>query len=321
MTPADVEMELPESLVRAVRSIPPGRWAMGVSGGADSIALLHLVHRYRKDVTLCVVHIDHETRNGESARDAQFVEALAWSLDLRVEVAVRRELEPQVGCDASNISAVFRECRLMMFRWVVHGQNLQGVLLAHHADDQAESVMLRLLRGNGYTGLVGMSERSVVEGVTLVRPLLGVRRAELRAWLTSINQRWREDLSNASGDYARNRVRQVLATRPELTEALLDVSASFDRLRAWVSDTAPVLSNAFRVTDVTGLAGLLASESVRRWLVGRGVPVDRVDRPTLARLMEMITDAGTTSVRTFPRGMRVRRRRGVIDVMPKPNRS
>ena len=81
-----------------------------------------------------------------------------------------------------------------------HG--LAGVILAHHADDQAETVLLRLLRGSGFAGLAGMSARSIVGGLTILRPLLGAPRESFREHLGGIGQTWREDQSNQSSQYA-----------------------------------------------------------------------------------------------------------------------
>jgi tRNA(Ile)-lysidine synthase len=88
--------------------------------------------------------------------------------------------------------------------------HLDGVILAHHADDQAETVLLRLLRGSGYAGLAGMARDSDVGGLRVLRPLLTVRAESLRQYLKSRSLSWREDSSNRSGKYLRNRVRIFL---------------------------------------------------------------------------------------------------------------
>ena len=92
--------------------------------------------------------------------------------------------------------------RLALFRSIVKREKLSGVILAHHADDQAETVLSRLLRGSGYTGLAGMLPRASVCGLMILRPLLDVRREMLRKYLRSIGEAWREDLSNRSPQYA-----------------------------------------------------------------------------------------------------------------------
>src|ERR1700722_9419907 len=104
-----------QSLLAAVGEIPPGNWAIGVSGGADSVALLLLLQR-RPDLSLHVVHLDHETRNGESADDAEFVAQLADTLALPCTIALRSQIElPPIA----NLSARFRLARIALFKRVV----------------------------------------------------------------------------------------------------------------------------------------------------------------------------------------------------------
>ncbi len=187
----------------AIQSISPGAWAVGVSGGADSVALLRLLHE-RPDLRLHVAHLDHETRGNQSAGDAQFVASLAAHLGLPCTVAPLREFESGEVIGTANRSARFRAARLALFRRVVECAKLDGVILAHHADDQAETVFHRLCRGGGPEGLAAMRTESRIGGLRVVRPLLGVRRLELRRYLESISQDWREDASNSSDQYAQS---------------------------------------------------------------------------------------------------------------------
>jgi tRNA(Ile)-lysidine synthase len=151
---------------------------VGVSGGGDSVALLELLAGQRRgDLELIVAHLDHETRAGASAADAQFVEELAQQRSLRCIVARRADIEKDIGEVPANRSARYRAARLACFRRVITEEKLDGVVLAHHADDQAETVVQRLLRGSGPAGLTGMRADSVVSGVRIVRPLLRSRQS------------------------------------------------------------------------------------------------------------------------------------------------
>src|SRR5206468_4004488 len=121
----------------AAASVPPGRWAIGVSGGADSVALVCLLHG-RADLSLRVVHLDHELRGEQSAADARFVCELADVL--KVPCTARRLSQmPSALPLPANLSARLRAFRLALFRQVVAELGLQGVLLAHHGDDQADT--------------------------------------------------------------------------------------------------------------------------------------------------------------------------------------
>ena len=308
----------PSALAGTIGDIPAGRWAVGVSGGADSVALLSLLRRLRPDLSLVVAHVDHETRAGESTADAVFVESLARSWSLPYAGVRRGELERSLPLTrlAANASARYRAVRLEWFRRVAGDYNLQGVLLAHHADDQAETILLRLLRGAGPTGLIGMAGRSVIGGLVVLRPLLGVRRDALRAHLRSAGQAWREDASNASPAYRRNRVRQLLAHYPALLSAALQTASACRAWRDWARAVAPVLGETFDVRAIRSTSPPLAVEAVRRWLAERGAPPDELSPAVLSRLVTLATDAASPARVHFPGKILVRRRGGKVFVDP-----
>ncbi len=189
--------------------VAPGAWAVGVSGGADSVGLLALL-RERTDLRLVAVHLDHEMRGAESGGDAEFVRELCRGWRIECVVARRAEVEAGLTDLPSNLSARLREVRRVLFERAAAERGLSGVLLGHHADDQAETIMQRLARGAGPAGLSGMKADVAVKEMRIVRPLLAVRREAVRAYLHEIGQEWREDSSNASDKYARNRLRKLL---------------------------------------------------------------------------------------------------------------
>ena len=303
---------MPDSVLEcAIRTVPPGGWAIGVSGGADSVALLLLLGT-RPDLSLHVAHLDHQTRGQASAQDAAFVEELARRLGLPCTMRVRSEIEVRIRSLPSNVSARYRAARLEFFRQVVAAERLQGVLLGHHADDQAETVLHRLLRGSGPSGLAGMSPRTCIDGLVILRPLLAVRRSQLRSYLDEFGQDWREDASNESSQYLRNRLRKWLAAEPALHGTLLALSESCRSLRHWLGRAAPVLPETFTTELLHRLPDILAHESARRWLIARGAPASELSEQVLGRLIALATDAATPPRQQFPGGMHVRRRGGVI---------
>src|SRR5690348_3799753 len=123
-----------EAVVKAIAAVPPGPWAVSVSGGADCVALLALVQR-RVDVQPHVVHLDHETREGASGADARFVAELCGAWGITCTVARRTGIEVEIAGLPGNLSARFRAVRLELYRRVCEAERLQGVVLAHHADD------------------------------------------------------------------------------------------------------------------------------------------------------------------------------------------
>ena len=246
------------SPVEATAHAPPaGRWAVGVSGGADSVALLELL-RHRPDLSLTVAHLDHETREGGSAADAKFVRTIAAHHALPCVIARRCDIEPHLPDLPENRSARFRAVRLAFFRSVVERGQLDGVVLAHHADDQAETVMQRLLRGSGPAGLTGMRGDAIVSGVRVVRPLLAVGAASLRALVRERRIAWREDASNAALDQQRNRVRAMLRDNSVLRDALLNLADASAALLAWLRAQGPELAETFPVRALHQLPAPIA---------------------------------------------------------------
>ncbi len=295
--------------------IPPGRWAVAVSGGADSVALLRLLHPL-PNLSLHIVHLDHQTRGQASTGDADFVANLANQLSLSITIVRRSEIEPQLTNLPKNISARVRALRIELFRRTVARENLLGVILAHQADDQAETIFLRLLRGSGPAGLSAMSGRRRLEGLTILRPLLHIRRAELRDFLTAQGQIWREDASNQSDHYARNRVRKFLQSRPDLHEPLLAIGSACAEYSKWIRISAPVLQEKFPAIALAESPRMLALVSARRWLASQGVPPAALTPAILDRLREIATDAAAPARQQFPGGVRLHRRSGWISSEP-----
>ncbi|HXE74790.1 MAG TPA: tRNA lysidine(34) synthetase TilS [Candidatus Xenobia bacterium] len=218
-------MELAHRVEQAIRRgelLAPGmRVACACSGGADSVALVRLLYELKDKLglRLLVAHLNHQLRGAEANADEEFVRRLAERLE--IEFIVRRE---DVGARAKkekvNLEEAGREARLDFFASLITAGKADAVAVAHTLDDQAETVLTRLVRGAGTRGLAGIYP--VVEPVPgaksgrLVRPLLGVRRAELRDYLDALQQPWREDASNRDRNRLRNRIRLKLL--PQLAE-------------------------------------------------------------------------------------------------------
>src|SRR5437016_831881 len=156
---------IPLNLSDAIAAIPACGWAVGVSGGADSVALLLLLHE-RPGIRLHVAHLNHQTRGSQNDKEAAFVADLSKKLHLPCTIETRSNIEATTSPLPANKSARFRAARRELFRRVVTEHNLAGVILAHHADDQAETVLQRLLRGSGPAGLGGMEPTSSARGMS-----------------------------------------------------------------------------------------------------------------------------------------------------------
>lgn len=186
-----------------------GRVGVAVSGGADSVALLHILQRLADKFRIepIVLHVNHELRGEESEADEAFVRELAASLKLPAFV---ERSHPGEG----NLEQAARGLRREFFLRCMAEQHLACVALGHTRSDQAETVLFRFLRGSGLTGLAGM--RPVTEE-GFIRPLLTSSRAEIRDWASAEGISWREDSSNEKLDFARNRLRRE--TIPALAQA------------------------------------------------------------------------------------------------------
>jgi tRNA(Ile)-lysidine synthase len=203
------------------RMFTPGdRVAVAVSGGADSVCLLHVLRdlapRWR--LTLSVLHVNHNLRGDASRADAAFVRALADALNLPFTL---HELD--LSTASGNLEQSARDARLAFFHSRLAGGLATRVALGHTRSDQAETVLFRFLRGSGATGLAAIHP---VTPRGIVRPLLEIERPEIVAFLLDHGIPWREDATNATLRFARNRIRHQLLPQlardwnPALTETL-----------------------------------------------------------------------------------------------------
>ena len=253
---------------------PPQNIGVAVSGGADSVVLLHILHQLRSHFPceLHVLHVNHHLRGAASNDDESFVRALAASLGLPITVE-------HTPAPSTQIEQQARDLRRAFFQRAIQQLNLHAVALGHTRSDQAETVLFRLLRGSGLTGLAGMRP---VTADHLIRPLLTCTRYEVRAWATSQNIQWREDSSNLDTTFTRNRLR--LETLPALAtaynpnlETLLAHSADLAQTEEdyWNCEIEPLYSELITHTPlgsqitVAKLASLHLA--VRRRLIRRAV--------------------------------------------------
>ena len=293
-------------------------WLVAVSGGADSVALLHRLVEARFS-KLVVCHLNHGLRGRESAGDARFVAALARRLKLPCEIA-RADVPRLMRESGHSMETAAREARHRFFAACAIKHRCKRVLLAHHADDQAETILWNLLRGSrGFRGMAG-EQKIRVEGVTLtlVRPLLDCRRDELADWLVLNRHRWREDRSNREPVAVRNRIRNEVFPLLESITRRDPVPAI---LRAWVdSREAEQLEDELLamagIEDPQGrihlpsfreLPNRLRQTVLKRYLETRGIRV--IDRDLIGRC-DALAAADAAPAVNLPGGGRLRRTAG-----------
>ncbi len=225
------------------------RAGVAVSGGADSVVLLHILHRlsFQLGIQLTVLHVNHGLRGCESEGDEAFVRELAGSLGIECLVE-RADVAP------GNLEQETRLVRRAFFLHSMQNHSLRRVAVGHTQSDQAETVLFRLLRGTGLAGVAGMRLTSA-EG--LIRPLLTTSRQEVRRWAEAESIAWREDSSNAELGFSRNRLRNdiipALATHfnPNL-EGVLAASARLaqDEEAYWSQQIEVIYPKITKRTDL-----------------------------------------------------------------------
>jgi len=335
--------------VRAVRDfsrehelLPAGaRVVAGVSGGPDSIALLLALHELAGPLrlTLHAGHLNHGLRRG-AATDARFVAAAAAKLGVPCTVgaadvaalARRRRMSVEEAGRLARYSFLYRLARKT---------GSPVVAVGHHADDQAETVLMRLLRGAASTGLAGMAERRDLrdplaarpvraQPVALVRPLLGRTRAEILAYLRWRKAAWREDPTNASPSHLRNAIRHHLLPllerrySPGVRPALARAAATLGREDALLADlaaraqvkaagVAPRGGAALKVTALRKLPPPVLYRVLHGAAVAAGADPRRLAQSHLDALILLLRGAGGEA--HLP-GCRASRRGAVLVLRP-----
>ncbi len=204
-------MQVPAPALRTDFLHPGQRIAVAVSGGADSVALLRrlLEERSRLGLVLSLVHVHHGIRGPEADADAVFVEDLAAAFDLPFHLH-RADAPAAAANNRETLEEAARNLRYGYFQQLIEQGMVDAVVTAHTLDDQAETVLHKLLRGAWTEGLSGIHPVLKVEPGAILRPFLEATRASIEEWLRGLNQAWREDSSNRDLAHTRNRIRHEL---------------------------------------------------------------------------------------------------------------
>jgi tRNA(Ile)-lysidine synthase len=278
---------------------PGQRVGIAVSGGADSVFLLHALRELARhldslrNLRLSVIHIEHGIRGAASVADAKFVAHLASTVALPFHLR-----HADVPAMDGNLEQAARQVRQAFYADLIASRALDRVATGHTRTDQAETVLYRILRGSGLTGLSGILP---VTGQGLVRPLLEIDRAEVEAWLRERGIAWREDETNRDRTFARNRLRHELlpllrdAFNPQLDQALANLATlARDEEDYWASDLArhlpPATSHQPLVLSTSQLTD--APPALARRLVRRAMEIVKgdlrgIDFAHVERILEM----------------------------------
>ena len=294
------------------------RWLVGVSGGADSVALLHLLLEagFRN---LIVCHLDHQLRGRASTLDGEFVLRLCGKLGMPYESG-RINVRKRMAATGESMETAARNARHEFFAQCAIKNRCRRILLAHHADDQAETILWNLLRGShGLKGMRGEQQISMNgTRMLVVRPLLGMRHAQLVDWLTRRGLAWCEDASNREPVTIRNRLRNevfpllndVSGRDPvaALVRAAADNAAREELETSWIQNiNSRDPQGRLHLPVLRELPEAIQRAVLRNYLTENGVP--RIDRALLDASLGLIETCNPASI-NLPGGQRLRRSGG-----------
>jgi tRNA(Ile)-lysidine synthase len=309
-----------DRVLAQVRTERGQRLLVALSGGPDSVALFHALHRIRErwGFELLAAHLNHNLRGSESERDEQFVRALCQRL--RVELIVERAQ----GLTSPNLEERARLIRYDFLNRAAHSFNARFIVLGHHQNDQAETFLLRLLRGTGVGGLAAMKEWGPG---CLVRPLLSIDRDTILAYVKAIGASYVIDSSNSDKRSLRNRVRSgllpqlardyspnILSHLAELASEMREVhqflhieaERALDRLRAG-SSLDNQSSDRISVSELGSMSPALARAVMRELIAHRVGHLRGIRRSHIEAMTRVATGSKASGIVVLPRGWRFRR--------------
>lgn len=299
-----------------------------VSGGPDSVALLHALLEIAPTAgfTVRVTHLNHCIRGEDAMEDAAFVEAMASKLNLPF-IPGKTDVPALASKKGISIEMAAREARIAFFKRAVRKSRSTCVATGHTADDQAETVLLKLARGAGCQGLSAMCPLTDIEGLRMIRPMLGTTRTEVMSFLKQRGLEWREDRTNRDDSFLRNRVRHHVLPfleknlNPRIREALVRTALIANDENNWLKDLTSRLLTRCVTRGERGsidIAQLMETHPaamrrvLRMWLISCGVVPELIDFNTVDRLGRLAAAKKGSGSAPVPGGGCVRRQYGKL---------
>jgi tRNA(Ile)-lysidine synthase len=292
------------------------RYLVGVSGGRDSVALLHwlLAQGYRK---LIVCHFEHGLRGRAGKSDARFVERLAQKYDLKFELG-SADVAALAKQRKQSIETAARQERFGFFERVARRRRCRTIFLAHHADDQVETFLLNLFRGAGGRGLGAMRPRSKYGALEIVRPLLAVWRSEIDSYIRAHDLQFRDDPTNEKLEARRNRLRHKIIPWLEkqfgrnLRKTIWRAAVLLAEEEEYLESQLPVALTTqpeLAVKKIAALSVALQRRAIRRWLGRQGIVDLAFD--DIENVRQLLVGGAPAKI-NLPRDRHARRRAGKI---------
>jgi tRNA(Ile)-lysidine synthase len=300
---------------------------VAASGGLDSTVLAHLLAELREPLGLDLVlaHVNHGLRGRASEADAEAVERLAQKLGVPFASARVDPKALRTGTPSRSRPTMQEAARTLRRAALEHMRVERGcehVVTAHHADDQAETVLMRLLRGCGPDGIGGIGESG--EAGVVLRPLLGVSRAEIECYAEGGHLDWREDTSNSDPRYTRNRIRAELLPalrdfNPQLLRAITDLAEAQRRDTEWLQTLVEQEAEGLVTRETKGVLRIAAhgwherpealARRLARWLLVEAGAGRDVTRAHLLRVVDFLRHGCAGTAIELPGGLRLERDR------------
>jgi len=285
------------------------RWLLAISGGADSMAMLYALHRLAGEYPglegLHVAHLNHQLRGAQSDGDANFVAKHAEKLSLPVSIE-SLDVRSWSQESSESLETAARQLRYQALERIATAHGCCKVALAHHADDQAETILYRILRGTGIRGLGGMpAVRGLGDSLQIVRPLLSCRREQIEAFLDQEKIAYRVDPSNQSTRFTRNKIRLELLPQlqqqynPNLSDALIRLGHMAQWNQAHLADQLqPIFSRILMsqskkvlvldAQEMRSLALIVQTEIVYEALRTLKVPLRPIGYRQILRVVDLV---------------------------------
>jgi tRNA(Ile)-lysidine synthase len=332
-------LTVPEIVARQLRDAGQhSRVVVAVSGGPDSVALLRAIVSQHVYPSIIVAHLNHRLRGRESDEDEEFVRQLTGNLaessPATIQFITRHvDVLSQAKNRRQNLEAAARQERYRFLREVAQAHQAHLIVTGHTADDQAETVLLRLIRGCGLRGLRGiLPRRQLAPQLELRRPLLRITRAQILDYLHSLGQHYRNDSSNRDLRLARNRIRAHILPllrdqfNPKVTTHLVLLADQARRQYHLLRRIARNIlrscemppAGPLRILDASRLQAapeLEGCEALRLLWRREKWPVDRIGQKGWQRLWQVVL--GERSALDLPGGIHARRRGHVLQIGPR----
>ncbi|MDM8005788.1 MAG: tRNA lysidine(34) synthetase TilS [Phycisphaerae bacterium] len=330
MTAEDLESRFAQDAERN-GLVPRGTMVVaGVSGGADSVAMLHLLcslNRREWGLKIHVAHLNHQLRGIEADKDAKFVRELAEGLLLDCTVGTA-DVRGRASQDGVSIEQAARRCRFEFLERVCLKSGVRLVVLAHHADDNAETILHRIVRGTGLRGLGGIrASRPIRPGsdVQVVRPMLSFRRSEIEEYVRDRGLSFRHDATNDADSYTRNRIRKDIlpllrdSINPQVAEALVRLGEQARDVDEYLTETAGRMLESIIVerddrqivllsTSLARKPRLMKTQLIREAMLLLGVSEAEIGYSHLIAVAAMTDETEGSKAMDLPGGLRVVRK-------------